>query len=193
MCTALHRICCLALTLLLAAPSIAAACPIPYRTVGPLSVHRIDVRRPVARVVPRSAWALDASWTSTSPELNQHVVATGGRVYLTASFARQRSLGIDAAAPDGNGWVYGSDDDPDTPPCRLAGRAKWQPPIILVRENRRTVRIAAASQRTPGDPDGCVLGAGQAAEDWGCPTLTRSILRLQRPIGRRQLVFETFA
>lgn len=188
----LLRLPCLALALLLAAPSIAGACPIPWRVVGPVKVERLDIRRPVTRTVPRARWGLDASWASTQPELNQQVVTSRGRVYESVSFARQRVIGIDAAAPDSNGWVYGDDDDPATRACAISGQPEWQQPVIRVRQGRRVVRIAAAARRTVGDRTGCVLGGGQDASDWGCPTLTRTVIRLGRPLGGRLLVFEAF-
>ena len=183
---------CVALSILLLAPSFASACPIAFRAIGPVTVTRVEVVRPIQRNTRRSVWRLDRTWTSTSPELNQVIVARGGRTYLNATFARQDTLSIDAAAPADGGWLYGDDEDPETPPCALSGQGEWQQPRILIREHAHRIRIAAAARRTVGDRTGCVLGAGQAASDWGCPTLTRTIMKLTRPVGQRQLVFERF-
>jgi hypothetical protein len=188
-----RRTVCIAMSLLLLAPTLASACPIGFRSIGPVKVKRVEVVRPIHRRAARTEWKRDTTWTSTSPELNQVIVTRGGPTYVNASFARQDSLSIDAAAPADNGWVYGDDDNEDTPPCAMNGQGEWQPPVILVRENKRTIRIAAVAQRTTGDRTGCVLGGGQDASDWGCPTLTRTIMKLHNRVGNRQLIFETFA
>lgn len=180
------------LALLLLGPTAATACPIPFRTIGPVRAGHGDVRRPIMRSTSRAAWQLDASWTATSPELNQFVRTVDGRRHEFVTFARQQALSIDAAAPADNGWLYGDDDDPATPPCRLAGQGEWQAPVIRLREGPREVRVVAAARRTVGDRAGCRLGAGQDALTLGCPTLTRSIRLLKRPLGSRTLVFETF-
>lgn len=175
--------------MLLLFPSVVAACPIPFRSVGPVKLTRQDVVRPVQQSSSRRAWGLDQSWKSTSPELNQLLVARGGRTYVSATFTRQDTLSIDAAAPDST-WRYSDDGDPATPSCELEGQSEWERPVILIREEERRVRVAAVVRRTTGDRTGCVLGADQDASDWGCPVLTRKLMKLKRPVGHRQLVFE---
>ncbi|MCW2927263.1 MAG: hypothetical protein JWM86_1231 [Thermoleophilia bacterium] len=175
---------------MLVVPSFAGACPIPFRSIGPVKVAKVDVREPVVRLSSRAAWKLDDSWTSTTPELNQVVIARRGPRYEGVTFASQRGLSIDATEPSDRGWKYSSDDDPATPPCDISGQGEWQRPVIHVREDRRSVRIAAVAQHTTGDRTGCILG-GEDAE-WGCPTLTRSIVHLKNPIGGRKLIFEVF-
>ena len=124
------------------------------------------------------------------PELNQRVVSRAGSVHEGQAFARQVALSIDAAAPSNNGWSYADDDDPSTAPCRMVGKAEWRQPRILIRETATEVRVLAAVRRTAGNRSGCVLG-GEHAE-WGCPTLTRKLMKLRRPVGERRIVFETF-
>lgn len=183
----------LSLVLLLVLPSVAQACPIAFRTLGPLAIQKGEVTRPVIRNVPRTAWRVDDTWTSTRPELNQDILARGIGVYRGATYRRQRALSIDAAAPSDNGWVYADDHDPATPRCAMAGRPEWRKPVIMLRETRRVIRIAAVARRTVGDRAGCVLGGDQDASEWGCPTLTRAVLKLKRPVGERRLVFEVLA
>lgn len=180
----------IACILLLVAPTMAAACPIPFRTIGPVKLNRVDVRKPVVRASTRAAWKLDTTWTSTTPELNQVVVARKGGRYQGVSFATQRALSIDATEPNERGWKFVDDEDDETPPCELVGQGEWQPPVVFVREGARVIRIAAAAQRNAGDRTGCVLGGDDA--EWGCPTLTRTVVRLKRPIGKRVLVFDVF-
>jgi hypothetical protein len=183
----LHRSLAVALALLLL-PTVADACPIPFRTIGPVKLQRHDVRRPTYRAVDAVAWRVGSQWTFTTPELNQELRAHDGRSYDAATFPRQQALSIDAAAPDDNGWVYADDSDPHTPPCELAGRSEWQQPVIMLRQDAKRVRIAAAARRTVGSRAGCVLGGGD--QQWSCPTLTRRIILLKRPLGDRELVFE---
>lgn len=181
----------LALSLLLAliVPATAIACPIAFRTIGPVDVRSSEVLRPSFRSTNRAAWKLGSSWSSTRPELNQTLRAKSGRAYHAATYPSQRALSIDAVSPGDGGWRYGDDDDPATPPCALTGRGEWQPPVILVKEERRRVRIMAVAQRTVGDRTGCELGADGV---WGCPVMTRTVVRLARPIGTRRVDFEVF-
>lgn len=176
------------IVIMLLLPGLANACNVAFRTIGPIDVRKSAIERPSFRLGARAAWKLDSSWRATRPELNQDLRVRGGGTYRGASYPKQRALSIDAPAPVDAGWRYGDDADPETPPCEIAGRGEWQAPKILVKETRRTVRIAAASQRTVGDRTGCVLGAGQ--DEAGCPTMTRSIVKLKRPLGNRQIHFE---
>jgi hypothetical protein len=178
-----------ALVALLGIPGAALACNIAFRTIGPVKVKAAELKRPTERATPRATWKLDDAWVGTVPELNQIVRLRGTGALEGVAFARQRALSIDAAAPTDNGWLYRDDALESTPPCAVSGLGEWQPPVILVRETRREVTVTAASQRTPGSREGCVLGGDGEAR--GCPTLTRTIIRLARPIGTRRLVFET--
>lgn len=181
--------CSLALLLLLGLPLSAWGCSIAFRTIGPVKVRPNAIERPAFRQTTRQQWSLDRSWTATRPELNQDIVATGGRTYRGASYPKQRALSIDAAAPDDNGWRYEDDADPRTPPCAISGSDEWQQPVILVRETVSEVRVLAVARRTVGDRTGCQLDQDM----WGCPTLTRSVVKLKRPLGTRTIRFETFA
>lgn len=176
------------MVIMLLLPGMASACTIAFRTIGPIEVRKSAIERPSFRAATRAAWKLDAGWRATRPELNQDLVLRGGGTYRGVSYPKQRALSIDAAAPVDAGWRYGDDADPETPPCAIAGRGEWQAPEIFVKETGRTVRIAAAARRTVGDRAGCVLGAGQ--DEAGCPTLTRSVVKLKRPLGSRQIHFE---
>ena len=172
----------------LAFPSaVALACTIEFRRFD-VQLARTEIRRPAERVTSRSAWRIDEEWIGTTPQLNQVVKIRGVGVSLGVAFAQQRALSIDAAAPSNNGWTYRDDDYVSTPPCEIAGQAEWQRPVIMVRENEREVRVAAVARRTPGSRVGCVLGGEDAT--WGCPTLTRTVKLLAKPIGERKLVFE---
>lgn len=173
---------------LLIAPATALGCNIAFRTIGPVTFAKSEIKRPIERSGSRSRWQLQGDWVGTRPELNQIVKVRGVGAVEGVSFSRQSSLSIDAAAPSNNGWLYADDDLDSTPPCEIAGTGEWQLPVVLVREDRREVRIAAAAQLTPGSRFGCVLGGDDAA--WGCPTLTRTVVKLDRPIGSRRLVFE---
>ncbi len=178
----------LSLLLLLGAPVAALGCNIAFRTIGPVQFRESEVKRPAERSSSRARWKLGAGWIGTHPELNQVIKVRGKGMMEGVSFSRQRALSIDAAAPADNGWLYADDALESTPPCAISGQAEWQRPVILVREDRREVRITAAARRTPGSRAGCVLGGNDAA--WGCPVLTRTVVRLSRSIGSRQLVFE---
>ncbi|MCW2961661.1 MAG: hypothetical protein JWM90_2048 [Thermoleophilia bacterium] len=185
-----NRIAALALAALLLAPSLAAACPIPIRTIGPIKVSAADLRRPILRESTRASWKFDSSWTSVAPRLSQFVKLKGvGRAHAV-SFAKQQFISIDARGPEDHGWQYFDDDDPATPSCQLAGKVEWQHPKIRVIETKTEVRIAAASQRVVGDRVGCTYGFEQGTQE--CPNLTRVILKLKQPIGPRKLYFERF-
>lgn len=178
----------LAALLLIGAPAAALGCNIAFRTIGPVAFEKSEIKRPTERSGSRARWQLDEGWVGTHPELNQIVKVRGVGKVEGVSFSRQRSLSIDAAAPSNNGWLYADDELESTPPCEIVGKGEWQLPVILVREDRREVRIAAAAQRTSGSQVGCVLGGNEAA--WGCHTLTRTVVKLKHPIGSRKLVFE---
>lgn len=185
------RIACTALCLLVVAPAdIAFACNVDFRAIKAAKVTRADLRRPVERPASRAAWALDDSWTSTWPQLNQVVRMKRARPLHGVYVAAQQALSVDALPPDDYGWTYVHDRDPATPPCGIVGATEWQSPRIFVSEGRTEARITAASQRTPGARTGCVLN--QSADTLPCPNLTRTVIRLKAPIGNRRLVFERF-
>lgn len=172
-----------------AAPSAALGCNIAFREIGPVQIRASEVKRPSERSATRAGWHLDESWVGTRPELNQVIRVRGLGTIDGVSFSGQRALSIDAAAPADNGWLYRDDDLDSTPPCEITGLGAWQQPVILVREGRGEVRVAAAARPTPGSRAGCVLGGDDAV--WGCPTLTRTIVKLSRPIGDRRIILET--
>jgi hypothetical protein len=171
-------------------PAVALACPIAIRRVGPIEGSRSDLVRPVARVTTREAWGLDASWVSTRPRLSQFVVVRKVGTFHGVSFKEQRALSVDAYGPEDNGWMYFSDDDPMTKPCELVGQIKWRPPRIRVVQGRREVRVSASAQQVVGDRTGCILGPDTGLRK--CPNLTRTVVRLAKPLGSRRLVFEVF-
>ena len=171
-------------------PAVALACPIAIRTIGPIDGSRTDLVRPVTRTTTRAAWGLDDSWTSTMPKLSQFVKLRHVGTFHGVSFRTQRALSIDARGPRDNGWMYLDDDLPETPPCQLIGQIEWQAPKIRVVQGRREIRIAATSQRTEGDRTGCILGPDLGVRP--CPNLTRVVINLAQPVGRRAIVFETF-
>jgi hypothetical protein len=176
--------------LALVLPAQSLACTIPIRQIGPIDLHRDEVRRPVYHQVTRAAWGLDSSWVSTAPRLSQFVRTTRFGTWFNVSYARQQAISIDAPGPENNRWLYFEDDDPVTPPCALVGQIEWQKPKILVVQTPFMVRVTAVSQRTEGSREGCILGP-----DFGlapCPNLTRTIIRLTAPIGNRQLRFEAY-
>ncbi len=179
--------CALAAALL---PAVALACPIPIRKIGPLDESRADLVRPTARIVTRRTWGLDGSWRSTRPRLSQFVVVKDVGTFHGMSFKQQGSLSIDAYGPEDNGWMYFDDGDPATKACEIAGQIKWQKPRIRVVQGRREVRIAATSQQVAGDTTGCILGPDYGVRD--CPNLTRVVVRLAKPLGKRRLVLEVF-
>jgi hypothetical protein len=83
------------------------------------------------------------------------------------------------------------DKDPQTQACQMVGQSAWLPPKIMVRENARTIRVAAASQHTVGDRRGCVLTPESEVRD--CPILTSTTPRLKKPVGNRVIQFEYFS
>lgn len=172
-------------------PAIALACPIPIRRIGPLEESRTDLVRPIGRIVTRDAWGLDATWASTRPRLSQFVVVRDVGTFHGVSFKQQSNLSIDAYGPEDNGWMYFDDGDPNTAACEVVGKFKWQAPKIRVVQGRREVRIAATAQRTVADETGCILGPDFGVAE--CPNLTRTIIRLAKPLGERKLVLEVFA
>lgn len=184
-------------TILLALlPATALACPIAIRKVGPIKESRAHLVKPTFRVTSRESWGIDASWRSTEPRLSQFVIIRRTkdsrlRSFHGFTFREQQSLSIDARGPEDNGWMYFDDDDPNTPPCQLTGKIKYQAPKIRVIQGRKEVRVAAISQETVGDRTGCILGPDNGVRF--CPNLTRVIVRLAKPLGTRKLVFETFA
>jgi hypothetical protein len=181
------RIACLALVLLLLAPSMAAACPIPFRRIGPITVRTAELREPRYRTSTLAAWKLDASWTASRPQLNQELVVRRIGVVEGVSYPRQRALSVDAVADLDYGWRYTDDRDERTPPCVIAGQGDWQPPVIMLREDARRIRIAAVARRTEGSRSGCWFGIDQ---ERGCPAMTRRVLRLKAPVGTRTIEFE---
>jgi len=178
------------LSLLLLVPASALACTIPIRRIGPIELEQGELKRPVYRVVERSAWGVDASWISTTPRLSQFVILQNGRVVHGATYKRQQALSIDAPGPVDGGWLYFNDSDPMTPTCALTGQAEWQLPKIRVRQMATKVRVAATTQRTVGDRTGCILGPDQGVRP--CPNLARNIIKLAAPLGERELTFERF-
>lgn len=171
-------------------PAVALACPIPIRKVGPLEENRATLVRPVSRIVTRDAWGLDSTWVSTRPRVSQFVQVRNVGTYHGVSFREQSSISIDAYGPFDNGWMFFDDTDPATPTCALTGQIDWQKPLIRVVQGRREVRIAATAQRTVGDRTGCFLGPDFGVRE--CPNLTRTIVRLAKPLGTRKLVLEVF-
>jgi len=190
--TLLHRTISLSLALLLVAPSLGAACTIPFRMVGPLSIERSEIARPISRTTTNSAWGLDATWTGTTTELNQVIRTRARGTHTGVSFAKQRAIPLDAVAPDSNGWTWANDDNPATPPCTMVGQSEWQTPVIRVKEDRSTIRLFAAAQLTVGDRTGCVPWQSDPTRI-GCPTLTRTLVQLAKPVGQRQIILETTA
>ncbi|MCW2960247.1 MAG: hypothetical protein JWM90_634 [Thermoleophilia bacterium] len=176
----------------LLAPTMAAACTIPIRSIGPLELLRTDLRRPTLHPATRTAWKLDDTWTSVTPELSQFVVTRKVGRHYGVSYKNQLALSIDARGPeDDGGWRYSDDDDPATPPCQITGQIEWQRPKVLVRQTRTAIRILAVAQRTLGDRTGCVYGAELGEVE--CPNLATVIVRLNAPVGNRRIHFERIA
>lgn len=176
------------LVALLVLPGLATACSIPIRKIGPVNIGAEDIRTPVLVKGGPGPWKLDATWTSVEPRMSQYVQILNGPRFHGSSFSGQKAMSIDAYAPEDLGWLYVEDADPDTPPCAMLGRSAWQAPQIFVRETKTRVFVAAASQPTPGNNTGCVLGP-----DFGvrpCPILTRRIMKLRKVVGARKIVFE---
>lgn len=173
---------------LLVLPSLAAACAIPIRKIGPVNIGAADIRTPVLTKGKPGPWKLDATWTSVEPRMSQYVQIKNGRRFHGSSFSGQKAMSIDAYAPEDLNWLYVEDADPATPSCAMLGRSAWQAPQIFVRETKTRVFVAAASQPTVGDHTGCILGP-----DFGvrpCPIITRRIMKLKKVVGARKIVFE---
>lgn len=168
-------------------------CTEPIRTLGPVSIKKSDLVRPKARKVQRSTWTLDSSWTSVRPRLSQYVkVRAEGKIYTihAVTWPNQKTLSIDAYAPEDYNWLYVDDDNPDTAPCQMVGQSAWQPAKIYVREGKTSIAVAAASQHTVGDATGCVLGPDNGVRE--CPILTRSLIKLKSKVGARTIYFDRF-
>lgn len=173
---------------MLVAPASALACPIPIRTIGPLNIKPGELVRPVHRPVDRAEWGVDDASVSTRPRLSQFIlIRKVGRVH-GVTYRAQRALSIDAYGPDDHGWMWFEDDDPDTQPCTLVGQVEWQKPVIRVKQTATQIRVIAVTQRTPGDRTGCTYGPDMGTVE--CPNLARTIVRLAKPVGSRQLSFE---
>lgn len=181
----------IACVLLLVAPSAASACTIPIRSIGPIKVTKRQLQRPGHRTTTRTAWKVDSTWVSVVPELSQFVKVTGIGKRHGVTYPGQRNLSIDARGPDDTKWIYFDDNDPLTAACTMVGQIEWQRPQVRVVETAREVRISALVQRTVGDRTGCTYGFEHGVAE--CPNLTRTIIRLARPVGKRPVVFEQFA
>lgn len=177
-----------AMLLLLALAPVAAACNMPLRSIGPVELSRKDLRRPMDRPTTQAAWKLHGEWRSVMPQLNQVVRTRSAGTHMGVSFARQRSISVDALPPDTYGWRWTDDDNPSTPACQLAGKPEWESPRVLVLESRTMVRVLAVSRRTPGSTVGCEFETLDSVLP--CPNLTTRVVQLQRPLGTRRLVFE---
>lgn len=189
----IHRILALSLALLMLAPTASAFAlcpPIPIRTIGAIKAVRKDLRYPVRAKTTRAAWGLDSTWFAVRPRMEQWVKLKNGLRFYGVSFSTQVTPSIDAYAPDDHNWLYMNDKDPQTQDCLMVGQSAWLPPKIMVKENSKTIRFAAASQHTVGDRRGCVLTPESEVRE--CPILTRTVPRLKKPVGNRVIQFEYF-
>ncbi|MCW2955935.1 MAG: hypothetical protein JWO69_804 [Thermoleophilia bacterium] len=186
-----HRICALALVALLVAPSVASACTIPFRKIGPVKISRSDLRKPTFRYATATAWKVRGDFRSVRPRLTQYVVAKGIGKFFGHSYPKQLALSLDARGPDDRRWMFLDDNDPETLPCQITGQIMWTAPEFKVKETKKEVRILAVSYRNPNDATGCHFGFEMGYK--GCPNLTRRVLKLKNPVGKRKIVFEEFA
>ncbi len=171
------------------APAASAEdCTFPFRKIGPLKLMASELKRPVKHIVTPDTWDLDSSWTSTIPRLSQFVVIKGGKTHFGASPRAARALSIDGVGPPDKGWRYFSDEDPMTQPCEVEGKGEWQAPQVRLQQTRTAVRVSVSTQRTQGDLTGCILGPKDGLLP--CPNLTRTTLKLNAPLGNRELAFD---
>lgn len=179
---------CISLTLLLAMPGAASACSIPFRTIGALYLSKSDLKRPIKKTTGAAFWKLDpALWLPLEPQLNQYVVIKNHRIYEGVTYGDQKAISIDAKGTYGTDNVYMQDPESlDT--CNIVGQREWTAPFIRKMESTREVRILVVTTPNTADDAGCMLDP----EPTVCPQLTRAVIVLKKPMGKRKLVFADF-
>lgn len=165
-------------------------CTKPFRQIGPVKITKADIRTPVNAKGTPKRYQLDATWTNVDLRVSQFVKIKNGPKFYGSSFSDQKAISVDAYPPEDNGWLWVDDADPKTAPCEMLGRRAWQPARIFVRETKKVVYIAAASQPTIGNHTGCVLGPDYGVA--GCATISRNIMKLKSRVGKRKIVLETW-
>ena len=174
----------LSMAALLVAPAIAVGCS---QVVGEPARPRIapeDLRFLGVHRAASSAWVRGDNWFSTRVGLAESIQPRFLRRPVTAAYAQQRSVRLDAVRPiDGD---YADDDDPATPPCALVGRRVYSATRLLVKETPRAIFITLASHRTPGSTEGCRVFSNS------CDDIVSRFVSFDAPIGDRRIYAVTF-